>query len=273
MKKIILSVALLCNVIATNAQLSSLSVGSVAPDFTGTDLHGGVHTKSMYAGKWLFVDLFADWCGPCQAVSPILNQFYKKYGCNAYDVAMLAVEFDGTVAATEAFEAAYGGDANFPTPTISGLVNGGAAIHANYPVGGFPTIILIGPDGLIKNVDIWPIGDVSVLEAALTSAGGASAMVVHTCSAASITEGEVGEFTVSPNPTSSSVTLSFENTTFETLNLDVINQLGQTVLKLNVNATSGSINIDLSSLSNGLYTVKASNNSTLVYKGKVQISK
>jgi thiol-disulfide isomerase/thioredoxin len=273
MKKIILSVALFCNVLAVNAQLTSLTVGSVAPDFTGTDLHGNVHTKSMYAGKWLFVDLFADWCGPCQAVSPILNQFYKKYGCNAYNVALLAVEYDGTVAATEAFEAAYGGDANFPTPTISGLVNGGGAIHTNYPVGGFPTIILIGPDGLIKNIDIWPIGDVSVLETALTNAGGASQMIVHACGSANISENEVGELTVSPNPSSSNITLSFDNTSFEKLNIEIVNQLGQTVLTLNSNATTGSIDLDLSSLSNGIYTVKASNNSTLVYKGKVQIVK
>ena len=42
MKKIILSIAAFCIFNNAEAQLTSLTVGSVAPDFTLTDLDGGV---------------------------------------------------------------------------------------------------------------------------------------------------------------------------------------------------------------------------------------
>jgi thioredoxin 1 len=32
------------------------------------------------AGKWVLVDFYADWCGPCQTISPMINQVAKDYG-------------------------------------------------------------------------------------------------------------------------------------------------------------------------------------------------
>ncbi len=100
----------------SNSQLNNYSAGDAAPDFTVTDIHGQSHTLSDYAGKWVMVDLYAYWCGPCAAVAPTINEFYKKYGCNAYDVIVLSVEYEGTTQQTVDFENANGGDLNFPTP-------------------------------------------------------------------------------------------------------------------------------------------------------------
>jgi len=58
MKKIILSIAAFCIFNNAEAQLTSLTVGSVAPDFTLTDLDGVAHTKASFAGKYVLVDMF-----------------------------------------------------------------------------------------------------------------------------------------------------------------------------------------------------------------------
>ena len=147
MKKIITSLSFVLALGLSQAQLNNYSVGQTAPDFTVTDLEGHTHHLSDYAGKWVIVDFFAYWCGPCAATAPTINEFYKKYGCNDYDIVVLGLEYEGTTAQTQDFEDANGGDPNHPTPTVSGLDGGAAAVHSAYGPAAFPTIVLIGADG------------------------------------------------------------------------------------------------------------------------------
>ena len=83
-------------------------------------------------------------------------------------LSFLSVEYEGTTQQTVDFENANGGDLNFPTPTASGLDGGGGAVHSAYGPAAYPTIFLVGPDGLIKNEDIWPISGVSTFENAFS---------------------------------------------------------------------------------------------------------
>ncbi|MFN5984574.1 MAG: redoxin domain-containing protein [Fluviicola sp.] len=264
MKKLLLSLAIAGSSFASIAQLSTLTVGSTAPNFTVTDLHGHSHTLSEYSGKYVVVDFFAYWCGPCAAIAPTINDFYKKYGCNAYDVVVLAIEYEGTIAQTQAFEDANGGDANFPTPTVAGQ-NTGAAVHAAYSPAAFPTIILIGPDGLIKNTDIWPISSVATLETAVTNAGGSSALVVHNCSLASVEEVSVLESaTIYPNPSNLNASISLSSLVNGTMNAEVIDVNGKVISSVSQNVTEGenSISLHTEGIENGTYIVKITLNGT-----------
>lgn len=247
------------------AQLTSYSVGQTAPNFTVTDLHGDTHTLSNYAGKWVIVDMFAYWCGPCAQIAPIVNQFYKKYGCNGYDVIVLAIEYEGTTAQTEAFEVANGGDPNFPTPTVSGLDGGGAAVHASYGPAAFPTVVLIGPDGKFKNIDIWPIGSITEIETAVTNAGGGSALVAHTC-ALSTEELTLVDAEIYPNPVVGEATLSLNSPNAQTVKVSVISMNGN-VLQTTEHTLEGGVNqlnINVNGLASGSYFLNiVSENETL----------
>ena len=65
MKKILL-IAIVALLSFNNAQ-AQLPDGSVAPDFTLTDINGVTHNLYTYLdnGYTVFIDLYAVWCGPC----------------------------------------------------------------------------------------------------------------------------------------------------------------------------------------------------------------
>lgn len=241
----------------SQAQLNNYTVGQNAPDFTVTDLHGHSHTLSSYAGKWVIVDFFAYWCGPCAQISPIINEFYRKYGCNNYDIVVLALEGDGTTAQTQAFEDANGGDPNYPTPTVSGLNGGGSSVHTTYGPAAYPTIVLIGPDGKFKNIDIWPISGVGTLETAVSNAGGSAALVEHTCTL-NVDELTVDAQSVFPNPTTGNATVNVHMPNSAVATVSVYSVSGE-LISTDTRSLEGGMNqvkLDLQSLKAGTYFVR-----------------
>lgn len=252
----------------SSAQLNNVSVGQDAPNFTVTDIHGQSHTLSDYAGKYVVIDFFAYWCGPCQTISPVVNSFYKKYGCNGYDIIVLAIEGDGTLAQTENYENLYGGDANFPTPSISGLDGGGSAVHDTYGPAAYPTIILVGPDGKIKNSDIWPISGVSTFENAITAAGGSAALVEHTCELANLENVSISGVNVYPNPSNGEFNIEFNAANNNALTIEVYNIVGAKVWSSSVSSNSGTnvTSISLGDVQKGAYLLKLTSGDSEVIK-------
>lgn len=128
----------------------------------------------------MVIDFFAEWCGPCKATAPFVDQFYKKYGCNSGNVIVLGNESDPatTLALLHAFETSSGLDPANTYPSTYGSI-GGAANSTTYGVGAYPTIILIGPDKKMINNDVWPVSSIANIEAAFP----ASVLTPKACAA------------------------------------------------------------------------------------------
>ena len=136
-------VALLVAVVMCLAQTAigqePVQKGNKFKDFTVT-YNGKSQKLSDYVGKgkYVLVDFWASWCGPCMREIPNLVNVHKKYAGDKFEV--LGVAINDKPSDTEAAIAKMG----VKYPQIIGA--GKEAIDA-YGIRGIPHIVLFGPDG------------------------------------------------------------------------------------------------------------------------------
>lgn len=91
-------------------------------------------------GKYVLVDFWASWCGPCRREIPVIAEVYEKYAGDKFDVLGIAVwdEKENTLKAAEELGIVW--------PQILDAQSVPTQI---YGIEGIPHIILFGPDGTI----------------------------------------------------------------------------------------------------------------------------
>lgn len=113
-------------------------------DFTIANGHsdGSSVSLSDYVGKgkYVLVDFWASWCGPCRKEAPVIAEVYKQFKGERFEVLGVAV-WDEREATLQAIQE----DGN----TWPQILDAQSIPTEIYGIHGIPHIILFGPDGTI----------------------------------------------------------------------------------------------------------------------------
>ncbi|MBX6380859.1 MAG: AhpC/TSA family protein [Thermoflavifilum aggregans] len=70
------------------------AIGQPAPDFTLPDTSGQPLSLSSLRGKYVLVDFWASWCGPCRMENPHVVQAYQKYKQKNFTILGVSLDKD-----------------------------------------------------------------------------------------------------------------------------------------------------------------------------------
>ena len=134
----------------TVAETKINAVGSMAADFTQADTSGVPVSLSSFRGKYVLLDFWASWCGPCRQENPNVVANYQKFSPKNFTV--LGVSLDRPGQKDKWLQAIY--KDNLTWTHVSDLQFWNNAVAQQYRVQGIPQNFLIGPDGkiLAKNL-------------------------------------------------------------------------------------------------------------------------
>lgn len=126
----------------------SISQGTPAYDFKLEDVNGKSYSLADFKGRYVYIDVWATWCAPCQEEMPALKELQEAF--KGTNIAFVSVSIDKP-----------GDKGKWKNQVISQKL-GGVQLYAgtesqfykDYQIQAIPRFILIGPKGEIINSDM-----------------------------------------------------------------------------------------------------------------------
>lgn len=132
------------NAIESNA-VKTMWVGKKAPDISMPDTQGKYVSLSSFRGKYVLVDFWASWCGPCRHENPNVVEAYNRFKNKNFTI--LGISLDRPGQKDKWLEAIK--QDNLTWTHISDLKYWQSAAVSTYGFNSIPFNILVDPDGMV----------------------------------------------------------------------------------------------------------------------------
>jgi thiol-disulfide isomerase/thioredoxin len=123
---------------------NSASGGKTAPEISLKNPMGITLKLSSLRGKYVLIDFWASWCGPCRKENPNVVRLYKKYKDKGFTIFSVSLDQD-----PQAWKAAIGADGLEWPNHVSDLLGWNSSMPALYGFNGIPHTVLIDKEGKI----------------------------------------------------------------------------------------------------------------------------
>lgn len=128
------------------AKWDKAAVGRPSPVFKGVDVNGKEMTLRDFRGKYIYIDMWATWCGPCQKELPFLKKLEEKFKGRNIVFVGLSIDQDKAKWAARVKSGALSGTQLH--------IGKGSKFQSDYRISGIPRFILLDPNGRIVNPDM-----------------------------------------------------------------------------------------------------------------------
>ena len=130
------------------ARIRGLMLGGVAPDIALNDTTGAAVPLSSLRGKFVLIDFWASWCGPCRMENPNVVRMYNKYKDKGFTIYSVSLD-----QSRDSWVKAIRND-NLTWTHVSDLRFWQSAAAQQYGVTGIPKTFLLDKEGKIIAKDL-----------------------------------------------------------------------------------------------------------------------